>query len=86
MTASSRAAAPSRRALRRLLGRVEHALRPGGDPCRPEHHGDDEVDHTTTRELLVPSADEPAATRASRQARDYLEHRRRKLIRQLDDR
>lgn len=85
------------RAVRRALDRFERALRPE-DAVAPGSRGPgdlddadgpdrDELDATTTRELLVPSpTDEAAATRASRQAQDYLERRRRKLRRELEGR
>ncbi len=92
MSATATAAILPLRALRRALGRVERALRPDGDvdavatsatvtdaPVAP--------DPTMTQELLIPRlTDEPAATRASRQAQDYLAWRRHKLSRQLEDR
>lgn len=72
------------RTVRRLLDRVERALRPSeADEPAVDPTAVDDLD---TRELLVPSASgEPRAARASRQAQDYLERRRRKLSRQLDD-
>lgn len=76
------------RAVRRVLDRVERALRPS-DPDEPaiDVTTADDLDSTTTRELLVPTTTgEPRAARASRQAQDYLERRRRKLSRQLDGR
>ena len=92
MSATSTAAILPLRALRHALGRVERALRPLGDvdagPASltvTDVPGD--LDPTMTQELLVPRlTDEPAAARASRQAQDYLEWRRRKLSRQLEDR
>lgn len=85
------------RVARRALGVIERTLRPASPPeppaeamADPQSAGasaSDDADSTSTRELLVPtSGDEPAATRASRQAQDYLERRRRKLSRQLDGR
>lgn len=77
------------RAVRRALDRFERALRPEGDGGLDDADGPDrdELDATTTGELLVPSStDEAAATRASRQAQDYLERRRRKLRRELEER
>lgn len=89
------------RALRHALDRVERALRPTPSETGTSLDHDtvatcstavaapssDDLDSTTTRELLIPRAtDEPAAARASRQAADYLERRRRKLSRQLEDR
>lgn len=87
------------RFLRRVLDQVEHPLRadrpdvdaddaPAADADRAAATGTsrhDDPDSTTTRELLIPTTDEPAATRASRQAQAYLERRRRKLARSLDD-
>lgn len=85
------------RFVRRVLDQVERALRPdrpGGEAIDPPASADDapvpgrpadDLDSTTTRELLVPTSDEPAAARASRQAQAYLERRRRKLARTLDD-
>ena len=90
MSATSTAAILPLRALRRALGRVERVLRPdldAGPSCVTVTEVPAEVDSATTQELLVPRlTDEPAATRASRQAQDYLERRRRKLSRQLEDR
>lgn len=92
MSATSTAAILPLRALRRALGRVERALRPVGDvDAAPRSIIVTDVaadlDSTTTQELLIPRlTDEPAATRASRQAQDYLEWRRRKLSRQLEAR
>ena len=92
MSATSTTVTLPLRALRRALGRVERVLRPvevvGAGPASTtvtdiDLHGDS----TTTQELLVPRlTDEPAATRASRQAQDYLERRRRKLNQQLEGR
>ena len=94
MSASSATTSLPFRALRHALDRVERALRPASDadaasrtPVAPAVTVDDDLDSTTTRELLVPRpTDEPAAARASRQAQDYLERRRRKLNRQLEGR
>jgi hypothetical protein len=86
------------RFVRRVLDQVERALRPdrpGGEALDPPAPApaddapvpgrpDDDLDSTTTRELLVPTSDEPAAARASRQAQAYLERRRRKLARTFD--
>ena len=84
------------RAVRRMLGHVDAALRPAtpvataealAPPDRSIPSPDEDEDATTTRELLVPArTGEPPAARASRQAQDYLERRRRKLNRQLDER
>ena len=80
------------RALRRALDRVERVLRPVEDvdpaPASVDVSDvDADLDSTTTRELLIPTrTDEPAAARASRQAQDYLERRRRKLSQQLEGR
>lgn len=82
------------RAVRHVLGRIDRVMRPAApvatteamSPCPDPSRGTDE-DSTTTRELLVPArTGEPAAARASRQAQDYLERRRRKLTEQLGER
>jgi hypothetical protein len=65
------------RRVRRVADDVERALRPDLDVLRPPARDLDHVDDT--RELLLPVPDEPAAERAQRQARLYLERRRRKL-------
>lgn len=87
--------------VRATLDRVERVLRPvmltdpsGAPEQDPEASaspiegipGADMEDSSITRELLLPTAtDEPAAARASRQAREYLERRRRLLRAALDD-
>ena len=77
--------------LRRVLDRLERVLRPeeADGPALTSRAVVDPVpvdlDSTTTQELLLPRrTSEPAAARASRQAQDYLERRRRKLSRQLE--
>lgn len=93
-TSATPAAVSPVRAVRRALDQLERALRPadaGLDDERPSPppsgpaDPDDELDSTTTSELLIPTGDEPHARRASRQAQAYLERRRRKLRRQLED-
>lgn len=92
MSATAATASLPVRALRRALDRVERVLRPAAEvDAAPvsvdvsDVHPD--LDSTTTRELLIPTrTDEPAAARASRQAQDYLERRRRKLSQQLEGR
>lgn len=85
------------RVARRALGLLERVRRPSSEPASPAEATQgprppmaspwDDADSASTRELLVPtSGDEPPATRASRQAQDYLERRRRKLSQQLDER
>lgn len=79
------------RTVRRVLDQVERALRPADavddlDGIDERAIAPADVDATTTRELLVPRTGEPHAVRASRQAQDYLERRRRKLNQQLDGR
>ena len=91
MTATPTAVAAPFRVVRRVLDHVERALRPSDaalDPtAAPAPAPVTDEDSLTTRELLVPgSTDEPHAARASRQAQDYLERRRRKLSRQLEGR
>ena len=76
------------RTVRRVLDQVERALRPADavDDLDDGAITTVDVDATTTQELLVPRTGEPHAVRASRQAQDYLERRRRKLNQQLDGR
>lgn len=96
MSATPAAVSPVR-AVRRVLDQLERALRPvdasvedadasavsdGRARRRPL---EDDLDSTTTTELLIPTSDEPHAARASRQAQAYLERRRRKLNRLLED-
>ena len=91
MSAPSATSTSPLRALRRVLDPVERLLRPreASDPTPRSRDVVDPVtadlDSTTTQELLVPRrTGEPAAERASRQAQDYLERRRRKLAKQLE--
>ena len=92
MTATPTAVAAPFRAVRRVLDQVERALRPADAELEPTIPAPEpapvaDEDSLTTRELLVPrSTDEPHAARASRQAQDYLERRRRKLNQQLEGR
>lgn len=84
------------RAVRRALGVIERAVRPAAPVATtralpasddPASSPDADGDSTTTREMLVPArTGEAAAARASRQAQDYLERRRRKLNEQLGGR
>lgn len=97
MSATPAAVSPVR-AVRRVLDQLERALRPAEDPFDgadtpavsvrpvPSRPAEDDLDSTTTTELLIPTSDEPHAARASRQAQAYLERRRRKLSRQLEGR
>jgi hypothetical protein len=65
------------RRVRRVADDVERALRPELSLPPPAAGDLDHVDDT--RELLLPNLDEPPVARAQRQARLYLERRRRKL-------
>lgn len=62
------------RRVRRVAEDLERALRPDVPLLRPTA-----ADVDDTRQLLLPNPAEPPAERAQRQARLYLERRRRKL-------